>query len=167
MKDFVKNFLCIADIDNGNVRVGVMIYDSNAHAQFQLSSYGTKMEVFDAIDKISHLGGGTNTADALKTMGTVMYTPQNGDRAGVPNICVLLTDDTSISDRTILKAEQATAEGIHIYAIVIDGTNTRELHGNARKPVEENLFAVQEFSDLPLLRDKVFESFCQSKCTYP
>ncbi|KAK7502428.1 hypothetical protein BaRGS_00006381, partial [Batillaria attramentaria] len=164
MKDFVKDFLFIADIDNGNVRVGVIIYSTEDYVQFQLNSYRTKFEVFDAIDEIPYRYGSTNTADALKTMRTVMYTPQNGDRPNVPNICIVVTDGVSNinSRRTIPEAEQARAEGIHIYAIGIGLTDTTELDGIASKPASENSFAVQEFSELRVLRDKVFEAFCPS-----
>jgi Mg-chelatase subunit ChlD len=162
MKDFVKDFLRIADIDNGNVRVGVLIYSTEVHLQFQLNTYRTKGQIFDAIDQIPYRYGSTNTADGLKTMRTQMYTAVNGDRPGVPNICIVVTDGVSNinSRRTIPEAEQARAEGIHIYAIGIGLTDTTELDGIASKPVDENRFAVQEFSELRSLRDKVFAAFC-------
>ena len=92
-----------------------------------------------------------------------MYTPQNGDRPGVDNICIVVTDGVSNinSRRTIPEAEQARAEGIHIYAIGIGLTDTTELDGIASKPVEKNRFAVQEFSELSTLRDEVFAGFCE------
>ena len=165
MKDFVADFLFIADIDNGNVRVGVIIYSTEDHLEFNLNTYSTKVDVLTAIEDIPYRYGSTNTADALKTMRTEMYTAANGDRPNVPNICIVVTDGVSNinSRRTIPEAEEARAAGIHIYAIGIGLTDTTELDGIASKPVEENRFAVQEFSELRALRDTVFSAFCPSK----
>ena len=162
MKDFVKDFLFVADIDGGSIRVGVIIYSTEDYLQFNLNQYNTKMDVFMAIDDIPYRFGSTNTADALRTMYTVMYTAENGDRPGVPNVCIVVTDGISNinSRRTIPDAEQARAKGIHIYAIGIGLTDTTELDGIASKPVDENRFAVQEFEELRGLRDKVFSALC-------
>ena len=169
MKDFVKDFLFIADIDNGNVRVGIIIYSTEDYVQFQLNSYRSKVEIFEAIDNIPYRYGSTNTADALNTMRTEMFTRANGDRPNVPNICIVVTDGVSNinSRRTIPEAEQARAEGIHIYAIGIGLSDTTELDGIASKPANENSFAVQEFSELRTLRDKVFSAFCPGRKRFP
>ena len=166
MKDFVKDFLFVADIDGGSIRVGVIIYSTEDYLQFNLNQYNTKMDVFMAIDDIPYRFGSTNTADALRTMYTVMYTAENGDRPGVPNVCIVVTDGISNinSRRTIPDAEQARAKGIHIYAIGIGLTDTTELDGIASKPVDENRFAVQEFEELRGLRDKVFSALCPGLC---
>ena len=167
MKDFIKDFLYEADIDSGNVKVGVIIYSTQEHVMFHLNEYHTKAEVYNAVDEMPYRYGSTNTADALKTMRTEMFTEWNGDREGVDNIAIILTDGVSNinSRRTIPEAETARAENIHIYAIGIGLTDTKELDGIASKPVDENRFAVQEFSELRDLRHHVFSSLCKS-CYY-
>ena len=166
MKDFIKDFLFNANIDDGNVRVGIIIYSTEDYLQFHLNEYQDKLALFTAIDDIPYRYGSTNTADALNTMRTQMYTEANGDRPGVPNVAIVITDGVSNinSRRTIPEAEQARAEGIHIYAIGIGLTDTTELEGIASKPVDENLFSVKEFSELRNLRSKVFTALCASRC---
>ena len=168
MKDFVKEFLLDANIDDGNVRVGLVLYSTDVHLEFNLNTYSTKMDVFTAIDGIPYRYGSTNTADALETMHSKMFTRRNGDRPNVENICVILTDGVSNinSRRTIPEAEAARAKGIHIYAIGIGLKETKELDGIASRPVEENRFAVQEFSELDGLKQKVFEAFCGENHTF-
>lgn len=165
MKNFVKDFLAEAEIDSGNVRVAVIIYSTEDYVQFQLNTYRTQADVFNAIDAIPYRHGSTNTADALRTMRTQMFTQSNGDRPGVENIAVVVTDGVSNinSRRTITEAEQARADGIHIYAIGIGLSETTELDGIASKPVDENRFAVQDFSELRELRHKVFSALCAGK----
>ena len=162
MKDFVKDFLLEADIDGGHVRIGILTYSTEDHVEFQMNTYTTKIEVINAIDSIPYRYGSTNTADALRTMSDVMYTPGNGDRPDVENICIILTDGVSNinSRRTIPDAEAARAKGIHIYAIGIGLTETRELDGIASRPVDEYRFAVDDFAELDGLEEKVFTAFC-------
>ena len=165
MKDFLKDFLFKANIDGGNVRVGVIIYSTEDYLQFHLNAYDNKFDLFIAIDDIPYRFGSTNTADALETMWSEMYTPQNGDRPDVPNVAIVVTDGVSNinSRRTIPEAERARAKGIHIYAIGIGLTDTTELDGIASKPVEENRFSVQDFSQLRDLRSNVFNALCKRK----
>ena len=162
MKDFIKDFLFRANIDDGNVRVGIIIYSTEDHLQFNLNAFQNKLDLFKAIDAIPYRYGSTNTADALKTMRTVMFTAANGDRPGVPNVAIVITDGVSNINarRTIPEAEEARAEGIHIYAIGIGLTDTTELDGIASKPVDENRFSVQDFSELRTLRSQVFSALC-------
>jgi uncharacterized protein with von Willebrand factor type A (vWA) domain len=169
MKDFIKYFLYNAAIDNGNVRVGIIIYSTDDHLQFNLNAYQDKLNMFDAIEAIPYIHGSTNTADALKTMRTEMFTPANGDRPDIPNVAIVVTDGVSNinSRRTIPEAEQARAEGIHIYAIGIGLTDTVELDGIASKPVDDNRFNVKEFSELRDLRSKVFAALCASEFLVP
>ena len=165
MKDFVKEFLMEAAIDNGNVRVGMIIYSTEDHVEFQMNSFNSKRDVFDAIDSMPYRTGSTNTADALEPMHSEMFTYANGDRPDVDNICIVVTDGVSNINarRTIPEAEAARAKGIHIYAIGIGLTETRELDGIASKPVEENRFTVQDFAELDDLKHKIFDAFCR-KC---
>lgn len=165
MLDFVKDFLFEADIDGGNVRVGVIIYSTSDHVQFQLNTYKTKVDVYNAVDKIPYNHGSTNTADALRTMRTQMFSQDNGDRSDVENIAVVVTDGVSNinSRRTVPEAEQARADGIHIFVIGIGLTDTKELDGMASIPVEKNRFKVQEFSELRHLRHDIFAALCKGK----
>lgn len=75
--------------------------------QFHLNQYSNKADIFNAIDSIPYIYGSTNTADALRTMHTVMFTALNGDRDSVPNTAIVITDGISNinSRRTVSEAE--------------------------------------------------------------
>ena len=128
-----------------------------------MASLSLTPDVFDAIDSIPYRYGSTNTTDALKIMHNEMFTYANGDRPDVDNICIVMTDGISNINarRTIPEAERARSKGIHIYAIGIGLTETRELDGIASKPVEENRFTVQDFAELDDLKHKIFDAFCR------
>lgn len=162
MLTFCKDFLTNADIDSGNVKVGVLSYSTGVNVEFYLNSHSTKQDIFNAIDNIPYRYGSTNTADGLKTMRTDLYTSRNGDRDGVPNVVIILTDGVSNinSRRTIPEAVLARGDGIHIYAVGIGLRDTRELDAIATPPATENSFNVQSFDELTALSEKVFQAFC-------
>ena len=91
---------------SGAVRVGIMIFSTAPQVEFHLNEFSTKADVFAAIDNIPYIYGSTNTADALEMMWSQMYTARNGDRPGIPNTCVIITDGVSVlnQERTIPEA---------------------------------------------------------------
>ena len=165
MLKFCKDFLHAANIDSGDVRVGVVSYSTKVTVEFNLNEYKNRKDLNEAIDNIPWRYGSTNTADGLLSMHDVMFTAANGDRPNVPNIAVVITDGVSNinSRRTIPEAEAARKKGIHIYTIGIGLTDMREVNGIASRPASENAFAVQNFDELEGLDESIFESICPGK----
>lgn len=163
MLRFVIDFLSTADIDSGSVRVGAVIYSTEVHIQFNLNTYRTKQEILDAFGKIPFIYGSTNTYGALNIMRTEMFTRGNGDRPNVHNIVMLITDGVSNINPTLTvpEAVRAQAENIHIYAVGIGLADTTELAKIASKPETGNIFTVQDFAELDVLKHKIFDAFCQ------
>lgn len=164
---FVQDLLKPASIDNGNVRVGVLTYSTDVYIQFHLNQHRTKDALLKAIAQIPYNHGSTNTADGLKTMRTQMFVPAMGDRPGVENIAVVLTDGVSNinSRRTIPEADLARDQGITVYAIGIGIRDTREIDGIANKPLEKYRFNVDDFAALKDIDRQIYSAFCV--CEYP
>ena len=167
MLQFVKDFLGNADIDSGNVQAGVLTYSTSFKIEFQIGQHTTTAELQEAIDKIPYTYGSTNTADALLTMATKMFTT-SADRPDAPNIAVVVTDGISNinSRRTITEAINARAKNIHIYSIGIGLKDTKEVFAIATPPPEENSFNVQSFDELRGLDQKIFSSICPGIIIY-
>uniref|UniRef100_A0A0L8FLC0 VWFA domain-containing protein n=1 Tax=Octopus bimaculoides TaxID=37653 RepID=A0A0L8FLC0_OCTBM len=166
IQKFMKEFLTDATISLEAVRVGAIVYSTSVNIQFHLSDYSNKEDVFRAIDSIQYTYGSTNTADALKVMRTEMFAAENGDREDVQNIAVVVTDGVSNinSYNTVTEAELAKNDGIHIYAIGVGLSDSRELNRIASHPATENTFEVQDFDELHGVRTKVFKEFCPESC---
>ena len=62
--------------------------------QFNLNTFNNKAELFAAVDAIPYIYGSTNTADGIMTMRN-MFNANDGDRDGVPNIGIVVTDGVS------------------------------------------------------------------------
>lgn len=161
----MKDFLIDASIDTGQVRVGVVTYSTDVHIQFYLNTHKSKQAILDAIDNIPYTYGSTNTYGGLSTMHKQMFTAARGDRPGVRNIAVLVTDGVSNLNtyQTIPAARASRADGIHIYAIGIGLADTSELRDIASEPASENSFSVQEFSALEGMKHRIFERLCPGK----
>lgn len=162
MLNFIVDFVSAASIDNGNVRIGAVLYSSDVKIQFHLNAFQTKQEVIDAVLQIPYIYGSTNTYGGLNTMRTVMFTAENGDRPSVANIAILLTDGVSNVNAydTIPEAVKARDAGIHIYAIGIGLTDTTELSQISSLPVDENMFIVTDFNELSNLKERIFDQYC-------
>lgn len=162
MKGFVTKFLRKVNIDNGGVRVGLLSYSTKVTVEFKLNSYNTKADLFDAVNAIPWRYGSTNTADGLQTMHEEMFNETNGDRPGVPNICIIMTDGVSNVNypRTIPEAEIAKQKGIHIYAIGISLKDFKEVNEIASDPASTNVFIVNTFDELEDLDERIFAATC-------
>ena len=162
MTNFCKAFLKHADLDSGNIRVGVLSYSTFVHVEFHLNDCNTTQDIMEAIGAIRYRSGATNTADGLKIMRTQMFTAPNGDRNGVTNKLLILTDGVSNINplNTIPEAEQARADGIHIYTIGIGLKDNQELYAMASVPASENSFSLQDFDELAGLSDSLFNDIC-------
>ena len=133
LKQFTKDFLSVADIDGGHVRVGLNVYSSTTVVAFHLNTHNNKDDVIKAIDRLEYQhGGASDVTDALDSMRLDMFTPANGDRHNVSNVAMVITGGNSRGDPRS-SANEARNEGIHIYAIGIGASSVTELKGIADK----------------------------------
>ena len=109
-KSLVKSFPILGL--NG-VQFGVVSYGNRATVQFHLNSFATHRELYRAIELIPWKDQETNTSGGLRTMNELMFVKERGDREGVPNIGIVLTDGVSNRDEnlTIPEADKARQNG--------------------------------------------------------
>lgn len=163
MLQFCKDLIAYADIDSGELRVGVLVFSTAAEVMFHLNDFNKKSDIYDAIDEIPYIYGSTNTADALRVMRTEMFTLAHGDRPNADNVAVLIADGVSNfinAQYTVPEAEAAKADSIHIFGIGVGLDDITELNGIVSAPASENRFLVQNFEELNNLADVLYMSSC-------
>ena len=76
---------------------------------------------------------------------------------------MIITDGVSNINyrRTVPEAEQSRDVGVHIYAVGIGLTDTRELDAMASSPASDNSFAVNDFDELSGLERRIFAAICE------
>ena len=151
------------NIDSDLVRVGAVTYATTDTDQFSMNTYtGFKQSVINALN-FYHEGGRTNTQAALRTAMN-QFTPGRGDRAGVRNVMVLVTDGYSNVNKedTVPNAITAKGAGIDIYSIALGETpNIRELNDIASNPESEYVFRLRGIQDVDDIADALLDRLCQ------
>ena len=85
--------------------------------------------------------GSTNMADGLRAAGDVMFTRANGDRPGVPNFAVVITDGRSDNKTaTVIEAERLRAGGVVVVVVGVgDDVDLTELSLIASSPTSSTV----------------------------
>ena len=99
VKSFLWALVGRLDIDNGDVRVGLVTYSTvvDTAEAFNLNAHSSVTDVRLAILSLSYSIGSTNTHLVLRYVRTTMLTPAAGDRPDVPNVVAVVTDGQSTS----------------------------------------------------------------------
>lgn len=167
MKTFVSDLAVDLDIDSGAVRLGLVTFADSVVERFDLNSYRSREDVRAAVTGVPFTAGATNTADCLRYVRTVSFTPSKGDRPGVPNILVVLTDGGGSADdkrRALDEAEYAKMSGIHVVTIGIgDWADVYALNAMSSYPYTSNALKVDRYSDLSQLLGRIRNTICDSK----
>ncbi|XP_041376891.1 uncharacterized protein LOC121389362 [Gigantopelta aegis] len=167
LEDFLKHIVSRLPVGRDLVHVGMMQFSSYPSQEFPLDMYKDRVSVLKAIDGLQYMGGGTNTADALKYMREQMFSQNAGARSQVPRIAVVITDGQSSNTvLTTQEADRARLDNIEIIAVGVGaGANRNELHSIASDPDSTNMFIVGAFSDLKTLTSQILYSACNVHST--
>ncbi|CAH1790069.1 unnamed protein product [Owenia fusiformis] len=137
------------DIGMNKYRVSVINFADNATVEFHLDEHTNRNDILEAVSLIGFVNGATNTAGGIRRMREQVFNGQNGDRQGVQDIGVLITDGRSTvnTGSVLAEARLAMQAGIHIYAIGIgDDINMAELNGIGSDPDDENVLFIPGFA---------------------
>ena len=167
---FVSSIVQRLDVHQDRVRVGVVRYNNKVYPDLHLNTYITQQDAVNAISRISHTSGGTNTARAIRYIRDVGFSRSNGGRDDARRVAVILTDGRSASMKaTKSQSRKAHRMGIEMYAIGIgDWVNTEELNYIASdKPNWQHMYKVPGFYELPSIKDSLIEHMCPSEFSFP
>ena len=146
----------------GKTRVSVTTYDSTARVQFLLNKYNQKLSVLNAISyDLSR--GKTNTQGALRLVREDVFTSGNGDRVGVDNVLVLLSDGNSNvqTSQTLPQATAVKNANIRIISVGVGASvNAQELNSIASSPSNSNTFFTKTTADVDATADKILNLIC-------
>ncbi|GFO50350.1 collagen alpha-1(xii) chain-like [Plakobranchus ocellatus] len=162
-KAFLTTVVDSFTIGAAMARFGVIVFSDDANLVIRLDEFANNTALKSAIQNIPYMGGGTNTASALKLLGTTAFShsPRNG---GIPKVGVVLTDGLSRNTQlTRLQAEQLHAIGIMLFAIGIgDKVLREELETIGSKPGYQFVVAMADFNALSQSGPAFIASACQT-----
>uniref|UniRef100_A0A8C3RII3 Collagen alpha-1(VII) chain n=1 Tax=Chelydra serpentina TaxID=8475 RepID=A0A8C3RII3_CHESE len=165
MEDLVRPFVHV--VGESAVRFGAVQYSDDPRVEFTFSQHPNGTEVKRAIQQLSYKGGNTRTGAGLRYISDNFFGPTQ-IRAGVPKVCILITDGKS-QDDTEQPSVKLKAQGTKVFAVGIKNADSAELTRVASTPSEEYFFYVNDFKILGTLLPLVSQRVCASTggCSRP
>ena len=141
-------------------RVALATYSDDVNVAFNLRRYSTQRDVLNAISFSQH-GGRTNTAAALREARDKLFVEAAGDRQGVDNVVILVTDGQSnVGSRadTIRAAERLRDDGVSVVVIALgEEVDSAEINAIAS---DNRVFNVRQASDVVPTARRVLDRLC-------
>ena len=167
MLQFMANIVDDLDIGPEATQVGLVRFSDIGELMFPLGRYSTKQALREQILATSYIGSNTNTSGGLYVMYSEAFTEANGDRPGIPNVGVVITDGFSTTDNqsTVPNAVRARQMGIELFAVgITNNINLQELRLISSEPQLENVnyFVSDDFATLD---EQVRPALIDQTCT--
>ena len=127
---FIKSVIDFLDIDETSTRVSLIEYSDRASLEFPLNRYYDEGDLKGAIDNVRASGGqGSVTGEALQLAVNQVFTRAGGDRPGVPNAVILVTDGKSTGSVSLSSAITPLKQaGTDMYVVSVGpATDKQEL----------------------------------------
>jgi collagen type VI alpha len=145
--DLIRAIIYGLDVTNDQVLVGFVTYSTDVNDHFFLNMYSRSRSALITAVNFNELGGTTNTQGALNFVKDSVFTTSNGDRPGVDNVVILLSD--GYSDEPEGSSPDANAgsslkqSGATIYTIGFGAApNILELNTLASAPTSMHTFVL-------------------------
>ena len=165
IKEFVANITTELISNSPKSAVGVILFASSAHIQFNLRTYTSLTSLLSAIDNLPYSRGGTDTHEALALLLKTARNGVLGLRSDSTKVAIVITDGRSSSrSATSSAAGRLRASNIFdVYAVGVDGADLTELQGIASSP--DFVFYTDSFSSAGLqhLQDRIIPHLCNGK----
>ena len=144
-------------------RIATVAYATDIVDSFYLNTYEDRESVISAMNYYRNRGE-TNTQEALKFVRQRVFSSENGDRSGVRDVAIVVSDgDSNIDDRnTIPEAERLKDRGVTVYSVALgDNPNRREMDGIASDPKSEYAYAVEDAGQLESVISELLDQLCE------
>ena len=150
-KDFIKTLAAVFGVSEDDSRAAVITFSYYSEHSIKLNDYTDIRSFGDAVDAIPLMGSTTRIDRALRLTQRELFTVENGARAGVTKLLILLTDGSQTQDAGAEDpgdiAEELRNDGIVVIVIGIGpGTNQTELAHMASGA--DNVFSAASFYEL-------------------
>ncbi len=166
MLSFVNSVINAFDIGEDKTRVGVVTFSNDAQLQFPMNEFLDSRALQESVLAIRHIGGQTNTGKGLYVTRQECFSEFYGDRPGVVNIAVVITDGLptimeydTLFESDLLK-EKSTVLAVGITANV-ESQFLRDISSFPQRE-NENYFTTPDFSDLTGILNVLVSETCQA-----
>jgi collagen type VI alpha len=165
LSTFSRRFVQGLEFRFDRMRLALVTYADRGSVNFRLDSYtGSKEDILNALS-FPRTGGRTNTQDALRLTRDEVFQSFAGDRNGIDNVVVLLTDGGSNVDRflTVPTANDIKNRGNTIYVVAIgNSVDVTEVNNIASTPGNPHVLRMFSDSEIDSTVERLLNNLCQS-----
>ena len=167
--EFLATLIGAFTIGPDDTRVGAMVFSEQVRLAFSLNPYSTKDEIQNAIRNLAYMGSTTNTPEALIQTKLQCFNSTTGDRPGVANLAIIVTDgvafpadrmEPAIHEAAVLRNTEVTMIAIGV-THVISKDFLKEMFSPPQIE-DQNYFTAEDFSTLSHIIAKVAEETCKA-----
>ena len=150
------------DMSLDRARVSGLAFSTGIIDSFYLNQYSEKEHIINALTFYDR-GGKTNIPLALTELMNDLFVANNGDRAGVPNIAVLLTDGYATIDefRVDDVVRQVKDRGIELYIIGVGDNIKLDLPTWTSPTTTDHYFRLKDRSEIQFVADSILNQLCR------
>ena len=163
---FVNNIIDAFTTGEQETRVGVVTFSTDASLTFPMSQYYNSQELKDAVSSINYVGGETNTGKALRVTRNECFNRNTGERRGVPNIAVMITDGLpTIAEFDFSTEATRLKQSSTVLVVGITQSVEKQLLRDISSPPQrenENFFTSPDFTSLSSIIEALVDETCQA-----
>merc|ERR1712038_1144374 len=157
----------VADFNLGSgstgTQFGLVRYSVVGENIFYMNDFYDLPSMQSAILNMGYVGSYTNTSGGIRTANFEQFIASRGDRAGVQNIAIILTDGVPNLDvdLTIPDAEALAAAGTTVYAVGITNAIDQDLLkslSSQPQVLNQNYFMATDFTALSSIETAIQDS---------
>ena len=154
------------DIGEQQTRLGVVTFSDDAYLTLGMNQFYDIQNLKTAVSSINYIGESTNTGKALHITRTQCFNVNKGERPGVPNITIVITDGLpTVIEFDVHKEATLLKQVSTVIAVGI--TKNIEKHflrdiSSAPQKENENFFVTPDFSGLSTIVNALVTETCEA-----
>ena len=160
---FTRTVVAGLDVASGAVRIGAIAFSTAINGQFFMNqNIGKQSGVINSLD-FYYVGGTTNTPLALTEVRNNHFTSSRGDRPGVDNIAILVTDGYSNVNeaQTVPLSEQLRNNGVTFYCVAVgESPQMSEVNDMVSQPTDDHVVRLLMDSNMNDVADTLLDKLC-------
>jgi len=164
IREFTANITTELISNSPRTAVGVILFGSSAHIQFNLRAHTSLNTLLSAINLLPYSGGLTNTAEALTLLLSSAQNGTLGLRSDASPVAIVITNGRSTYATSSAAAALHASNIFDVFAVGVNRADVTELQIIASNP--EFVFFTNSFNSSSLQQlheDRILPHLCTCK----
>ena len=161
--EFATHLVYGLDMSFSRTRLGIITFSTTSKNEFFLNTYTDKESIINAM-RFEHYGGRTNIYHALNRLNEEQFILASGDRVGVRNIAVLVSDGYSNEQagQELAEAEIVKDRGAEVYTIALgESPNLSDINEMSSNPDSDYVIRLRTIAEAQDAAEMLLDTLCR------